>query len=73
MEKPLSFSVPQGSVAGPVLYNAYPSTLREVVIPSIDLHGFANGHIIKDSFEPISEEECRVIHTLEQCASNIKD
>ena len=45
-EKPLSFSVPQGSMAGPVLYNAYASTLREVVIPSIDLHDFANDHMI---------------------------
>ena len=72
-EKPLSFSVPQGSVAGPVLYNAYASTLREVVTPSIDLHGFADDHMIKDSFKPISEEECRAIHTLEQCTSNIKD
>ena len=72
-EKPLSFSVPQGSVAGPVLYNAYASTLREVVIPSINLHGFADDHTIKDSFKPILEEECRVIHTLEQCTSDIKN
>ena len=71
-EKPLSFSVPQGSVAGPVLYNAYASTLREVVIPSIDLHGFANDHMIKDGFKPISEEECRVIHTLQKCTSDSK-
>ena len=72
-EKPLSFSVPQGSVAGPVLYNAYASTLREVVIPSIDLHGFADDHMIKDTFKPISEEECRVILNLEQFTSDIKD
>ena len=29
--------------------------------------------MIKDSFKPILEEDCRVIHTLEQCTSNIKD
>ena len=34
-EKPLLFSVPQGSVAGPVLYNAYASTLKEIVSSSI--------------------------------------
>ena len=67
-EKALSFSVPQGSVAGPVLY-----ILRDIVIPSIDLHGFADDHMIKDSFKPLSEEECRVIHTLQQCTSDIKN
>ena len=71
--KLLSFLVPQGSVPGPVLYDAYASTLREVVTPSIDLHGFANDHMIKDSFKPITEEECRAIHTLEQCTSDITD
>ena len=45
-EKSLSFSVPQGSMAGPVLYNAYASTLEDVVSPLIDLHGFADDHMI---------------------------
>ena len=65
IEKSLSFSVPQGSVAGPALHNAYASTLEEVVSPSIQLHGFAIDHMIKDSCKPIPNEECRVIHTLE--------
>ena len=58
-------------MAGPVLYNA--STLEEVVSPSIDFHGFADDHMVKDSFKPIPDEEHRVIHTLEQCTSDIKD
>ena len=53
----LSFSAPQGSVAGPVVYNAYASTLEEVVSPPIDLHGFADDHMIKDSFKPIPDEK----------------
>ena len=60
-------------MAGPVLYNTYASTLREVVTHSIDLHGFANDHMIKDNIKPIPEEECKAIHTLEQCISDIKD
>ena len=60
-EKPLLFSVPQGSVAGPVLYNAYASTLKEVVSSSIELHGFADDHMIKDSFKPNADQESRVI------------
>ena len=62
-EKSLTLSVPQGSVAGPILYNAYASTL-EVVSPPIDLHGFANDHTMKHSFKPISDEEFGVIHTV---------
>ena len=72
-EKSLSFSVPQGSAAGPVLYNAYASTLEEVVSPQINLHGIADVHTIKHSFKPIPEEEHEVIHTLGQCTSDIKD
>ena len=72
-EKPLLCSVPQGSVAGPVLYSAYASTLKEVVSPSIELHGFADDHMIKDSFKPNADQESRVILTLEKCTSNIKD
>ena len=45
-EKPLLFSVPQGSVAGLVLYNAYASTLKKVVSPSIELHGFAGNNYL---------------------------
>ena len=73
LKKPLIFSVPQGSVAGLVLYNAYASTLKEVVSSSIELHGFADDHMIKDSFKPIADQESRVIQTLGQCTSDIKD
>ena len=57
----------------PVLYNAYASTLEEVLSPPINLHGFADDHMIKDSFKPIPDEEHKVIHTIEQCTSDIKD
>ena len=51
-EHQLPFLVPQGSVAGPVLYNAYASTLQHVVQSPIKLYGFADDHTIKDSFMP---------------------
>ena len=72
-EKTLSFLVPQGSVAGPVLYNAYASTLEDVVSPPVDLHGFADDHTIKHSFKPTLDEDLKVMHTLEQCTSDSKD
>ena len=46
----IDFSVPQGSILGPVLFSAYISTLRLEVPRSIDLHGFADDHIIKKDF-----------------------
>ena len=49
-EKPLDFSVPQGSCAGPVLYSVYASTMREVVPSTTDLHGYADDHALKQSF-----------------------
>ena len=72
-EKSLSFSVPEGSLAGSILYNVYASKLQEQASPPIDLHGFADDHTIKDSFKPIPDEEHKVIHTLEQCTSDIYD
>ena len=37
----LCFSVPQGSLCGPVLYNAYASMMNTVVPPDIDIHAYA--------------------------------
>ena len=68
-EHQLPFSVPQGSVAGPVLYNAYVSTLQHVVQSPIKLYGFADNHAIKDSFmlDNIIKLEGHVIIALESC------
>ena len=70
----LPLSVPQESVAGPVLYNAYVSTLQQVVQSPIKLHGFADNHVIKDSFMPgnIIKAENNVIRSLEGCTTSIK-
>ena len=73
-EHQLPFLVPQGSVAGPVLYNAYASTLQHVVQSPIKLYGFADDHAIKDSFMPdnIIKLEGNVIIALESCITSIK-
>ena len=73
-EHQLPFSVPQGSVAGPVLYNAYASMLQQVVQSPITLHGFEDDHAIKDSFMPdnIIKAESNVIRSLEGCTTSIK-
>ena len=59
---------------GPVLYNAYASTLQNVVQSPIKLYGFADDHAIRDSFMPdnIPDSETYVIATIESCITSIK-
>ena len=73
-EHQLPFLLPQGSVAGLVLYNAYASTLQRVVQSPIKLYGFADDHTIKDSFMPdnIIDSESYVITEIERCSISIK-
>jgi hypothetical protein len=59
----LEFSVPQGSICGPVLYTVYACTLQHFIKDSgISLLGYADDHSAYDSFHPKSiDEEQRVI------------
>ena len=53
----LKFSVPQGSLAGPVLYLAYASTLRYVIPGTnmININGYADDHSLNKMSELITE------------------
>ena len=57
VEPPLSFSVPQGSGAGPSIYSSYASTMKDIVQKSIDIHGYADDHSLKRSFVGSSRKE----------------
>lgn len=48
----LPFSVPQGSVAGPILYSLYASSLSDVIPPDINISGYADDHSFYTSFKP---------------------
>ena len=71
-EKDLQFSVKQGSLAGPVLYLAYASTIQYAINvnlisgschnPSTGLNGFADDHSVKKSFKANSREEEKKYH-----------
>ena len=69
----LGFSVPQGSCAGPVLYSAYASTMQDIVPDNVDIHGYADDHALKLSFDGKSRtEESQVITQLQECSKSIK-
>ena len=60
-KRTFNFSVPQGSCLGPVLFNMYSSTIAECIHPEQDLGGYADDHVIWDSFSPSTtsaERDC---------------
>ena len=73
MERLLQFSVPQGSCAGAQLYNAYCSTMHEVVQRPVSLYGFADDHTLRDQFKANDrDEKSASISRLEKSADDLK-
>lgn len=70
--KRLDFSVPQGSLLGPVLYSAYASTLRYVIPDSFQLHGYADDHAIKQSHKPTFDEANTVRNEISTTMRDVK-
>ena len=48
----INFSVPHGSIVGPILFNCYASTLMEIILENTDslLSGYADDYAIVNSF-----------------------
>ena len=85
--KQLECSVPQGSVAGPMLYTVYASMIESVLETGNqtedtslssqkkkpDLHGFANDHAMKCTFKAYDKQaEAQAVSNIELNVSNIK-
>ena len=72
----LKFSVPEGNLAGPILYLAYTSTLR-YVIPDTNMNninGYTVDHSLNKNFRANNRiEEISTIRSLELCMNDIKD
>ena len=73
-KKSLTFSVPQGSCAGPTLYSAYASTMREIIPGNMQIHGYADDHTIKTSYRSgVTSEESLALAELEETMVNIRN
>ena len=64
-EKDLSFSVPQGSINGPVLFNSNSSPIRDVIDTEITVNAFTDDHSLQKCFKPINDNESQAIELLE--------
>ena len=73
--KKLDFSVPQGSICGPVLYTAYASTLENYIKDSnVSLVGYADDHSAYDSFNPNNiQNEYYVVQNLEHTLESVNN
>ena len=70
----LCFSVPQGSLCGPVLYNVYASTMNTVVPPDIAIHAYADDHALKKEFNSsVPQDEVETAESLSKCLDKVKD
>ena len=74
-ERPLTFSVPQGSCSGAVIFIVYIESLSDIILHPIQLAGFANNHSIHDKFKPNSNgsAEKQTIDRLQGAMSDTKN
>ena len=69
----LNFSVPQGSLCGPVLYNAYASTMKSIVPLDIDIHAYADDHALKKYFNSsVLLKEIGAAEKLSRCLDDVR-
>ena len=72
MARKVQSSVPQGSIAGPILFSAYASTLPSAISdPNVHLMGYADDHGLYKSF-PLNSSEFDNIKTLEDTLMMVK-
>ena len=71
-EKIMNFSVLQGSLLGPILFNCYCSTLWDMIPTNIDLNGYADDHALQKNFKSNTEQEKIMMQTFEKCMFDVE-
>lgn len=70
----INYSVPQGSILGPVFFTCYAATLDEYTHDRVaSLSGYADDHALTDSFKPGDENEMNTVKSLEGTVSDVRD
>ena len=69
----INYSVSQGSVVGTVIFNAYSSTMENIIPSSLNLNGYAEDHVVNKAFTPtVFDDKMATIHTMQQCMVDVK-
>ena len=71
-KKNMNFSVLQGSLLGPILFNCYCSTLWDIISTIIDLNGYADDYTLQKNFKPSTEQEKITMQTFEKCVYDVE-
>ena len=70
----LCFSVPQGILCGPMLYNAYARTVSTIVPSAIATHAYTDDHALKKEFNSsIPQEEAETAQSFSNCLNTVKE
>ena len=75
VDKPVPFSVPQGSVAGPILFNFYVGSLPDSIKhDGVLINVFADDHTLHNSYQAGDiSAETNSIRTLEDSLHSVSD
>ena len=68
----LKFSVPQGSLLGPLVFNSYSSAVIDIILTDLNVHSFADDQSLQKSFKPGMKEETELMMKLESSLENIQ-
>ena len=71
-ERPLDFSVPQGSGTEPSMYFTYASTMKDTEPSGIGIHGYADDHALKIIAVSSKPNETSTIHSLTDVTTVLK-